>query len=316
MIFMLRESGERGIEKRSTMTMYSNYYNLYDNTPDEAQQLLQANPFFPANNAELRRRRLLQQILNEQIGGVLPPSLDLSRVHRVLDVQCGSGEWIVELARLYPSMEIIGIDHRAYFIEHARNSMHSAGNVTFQLQDRVLPDQRLFAPGSFDLIHLQLLATRLTPRAFPALMHALARFSRPGGLIVWCEAELPITNSLACERMTGIILEGLTIMGQKFCPGHSLGITAHLRHRIANAGYSILHDQPYVIEVSAHTDIHKAFCQQVRLFGKQVQPFLFKTGVTTKKAFEEIYAKAMQEIREESFCGLCFLRCVVGVKGS
>ena len=56
------------------------------------------------------------------------------------------------------------------------------------------------------------------------------------------------------------------------------------------------------------------FVRQAYVFGNQVLPFLLQTKVTTASEFEEVFGQMQKEIRDESFCGLCFLRTVVGVK--
>src|SRR5690242_16115546 len=53
------------------------------------------------------------QLLSELLEGPLPslPSpFDLSKVQRVLDLACGTGNWIAEMAHRYPAMQFLGVD--------------------------------------------------------------------------------------------------------------------------------------------------------------------------------------------------------------
>jgi tRNA G46 methylase TrmB len=60
-----------------------------------------------SNKEELTRLRLQDQMLNAGMGGVLPEQPDPTIFQRVLDVGCGTGGWLMEAARTYPSMSLL-----------------------------------------------------------------------------------------------------------------------------------------------------------------------------------------------------------------
>src|SRR6266700_4125315 len=94
---------------------------------DEGQQQFDPTlPFTPENQAEVARQLLLPWQLSELIGGAVPASLDLSQVRRVLDVGCGVGGWVQEMAGRYPAIEAIGVDRRAYFVEQGQELVCTA----------------------------------------------------------------------------------------------------------------------------------------------------------------------------------------------
>ncbi len=51
---------------------------------------------------ELTRLRLQDQQVTAGMGGVLPEQADPASFQRVLDVGCGSGDWLIEAAKTYP----------------------------------------------------------------------------------------------------------------------------------------------------------------------------------------------------------------------
>ena len=55
--------------------------------------------------------RLIDQsrCMNEAMGSLFPDKIDLSGIHTVLDVACGPGEWVQEVASLYPHITLVGI---------------------------------------------------------------------------------------------------------------------------------------------------------------------------------------------------------------
>src|SRR5258708_17002844 len=79
----------------------------------------------------------------------------------------------------------------------------------------------LFPQASFDLVHLSLLGRYILTVNYPALAQTCAALCRPGGMLCWMEAELPLTNSPAFERLTSLVCEALQRVGQSFLP-HSM----------------------------------------------------------------------------------------------
>src|SRR5436190_73544 len=51
---------------------------------------------------------------------------------------------------------------------------------------------------------------------YPTLARMCAALCRPGGIVCWTEAELPITTSAAFERLTAFVCEALQRAGQRF----------------------------------------------------------------------------------------------------
>ncbi len=80
--------------------------------------------------SEMDRLLLLHRHLSESMGGILPAALDLSKVKRVLDVECGAGGWVYDLAWRYPSMHVTGTDARSHLVKGRRHLL--IGQVTRQ----------------------------------------------------------------------------------------------------------------------------------------------------------------------------------------
>ena len=53
---------------------------------------------------EMKRLDIQDKMLNIQMGGVLPELADPTTLRRVLDVGCGTGYWLMETARAYPTI--------------------------------------------------------------------------------------------------------------------------------------------------------------------------------------------------------------------
>jgi len=274
-------------------------------------------PFLPENETEIARLLVQHRRLSELLGGILPKSLDLSHIDLVLDVACGAGGWALDMARKHPALHITAIDKSPYFIEQARRMAlaQQVTNVTFRVHDLRHFASDHFTHGSFDLISMRLTAGKIAPQEIAALLHSLVPLCRTGGMLHWLEAELPITNSPAYQRFMALILQSLKATGRAYAPSNSsLGITACMAAWFQNAGCRIVENIAHTIDVSTGTAAHALFLRQSWIFGHQVQSFLLASGATTLAEFEEVFQSVQKELAGEAFCGMCFLREVVGMK--
>src|SRR5579875_840647 len=70
------------------------------------------NPYILDAESAAEMTRLLQQdqLLTKGIGGLLPAQIDPAQIHDVLDIGCGPGGWVRDVAFTYPEMEVTGFD--------------------------------------------------------------------------------------------------------------------------------------------------------------------------------------------------------------
>src|SRR5260221_14733769 len=74
-----------------------------------------------SSEEEMTRLQIQDQMLTTSMGGVLPEQSDPTIFKRVLDVGCGTGGWLIEAARTYPTMtRLVGVDVRKKMIDYAR----------------------------------------------------------------------------------------------------------------------------------------------------------------------------------------------------
>jgi ubiquinone/menaquinone biosynthesis C-methylase UbiE len=163
-----------------------------------------------------------QRVILEEIGELLPAQLlatcDLSRAESILEIGSGAGEWLRAVAHLYPHLRCIGIDQDAGLVKAAnmlaqRDHLIQVAFFAKEL-DEMLPT--LLPKGSFDLVHFSMLGRYILTANYPALAQACVALCRPGGIVCWTEAELPITNSPACEGLFFLICEAVQRAGQSF----------------------------------------------------------------------------------------------------
>ena len=152
-----------------------------------------------------------QRVIVKEMGELLPTKLlaecDLSRAHSVLEIGSGVGEWLRAVAQAYPDLQCIGIDEDALQVKvaNALAQRDHLAQVAFLVHEINDISPHLFPQGSFDLIHLSFLGRFILTVNYPALAQVCATLCRPGGMLCWTEAELPITTSAAFERLTALV---------------------------------------------------------------------------------------------------------------
>ena len=74
-----------------------------------------------SSQEELKRLIVQECLIADVMGGVLPEQQDPTRFHRVLDIGCGPGGWLMETAQAYPQIEkFYGIDISPTMIQYAQ----------------------------------------------------------------------------------------------------------------------------------------------------------------------------------------------------
>ena len=165
-----------------------------------------------------------QHVIVEEMGELLPAKMlaecDLSRARSVLEIGCGTGEWLRAVARQYPGLQCIGIDEDELQVKAANALAYRDGlsQVAFLAQKINDIPPTLFPKGSFDLVHLSFLSRYILTADYSALAQMCAALCRPGGTVCWTEAELPLTTSAAFERLTELVCEAVQRAGQSFIP--------------------------------------------------------------------------------------------------
>lgn len=251
-------------------------------------------------------------------GKVFPEQLDLSGVRRVLDVACGSGEWVIATAQAFPQLDIVGIDRDQEVLDHARTQARANGldTITFTMTNPHPPFD--IPSASFDLVNVRFVANFTPLAAWPTLIGECLRIVRSGGVIQCTEGDTPITSSLACERLSNMLSGALGRTGQNLFPpirsGRNFLITPLLYRALMDAGCKNVQKAIYVTNfghgTAAQADIAREFTRICQL----TQPAFLQMGMTTQPEMEQLCQQMLSEMQSEGFRGVGFYRTVWGNK--
>src|SRR5215831_12898226 len=183
-----------------------------------------------SNEDELARLRLQDQMTTASMGGVLPEQADPAIFQRVLDVGCGTGNWLIEAAKTYPTMSLlVGVDVSSKMIEYAQ-AQAEAQQVSDRVQFSTMDALRMleFPTDYFHLVNQRFGASYLRTWEWPKLLSEFQRVTRPGGVIRVTESNL-ITESSSpgLTRLNQVFIEAFYAAGHLFTPD-SNGVTSQL----------------------------------------------------------------------------------------
>jgi ubiquinone/menaquinone biosynthesis C-methylase UbiE len=250
-------------------------------------------------------------MLTKGLEDLFPATFDTASARTILDLGCGPGGWVQEVAFAYPQLEVTGMDISQSMVAYATMQAKVQGleNAHFTMGDLLEPLN--FPDESFDLVNARLIAF-LPKEAWPRLMQECRRILRPGGTICLTEMEW-LTNSPACEKLYSMFTRSLKLAGQGFSPdGRLIGITPMLGSFLQGAGFQNSYLSAHVLDFSYGTQAFESIYENWKTLYKSLQPFILSLGVGTQEEMDEAYQQMHVEMLLETFRGLIFMVSAVG----
>ncbi len=255
-----------------------------------------------SNEEELNRLRLQDQQVTAGMGGVLPEQADPASFQRVLDVGCGSGDWLIQAAKTYPSMSLlVGVDISSKMVEYAQAQAEAQG-VSDRVQFRAMDALRMleFPTDYFHLVNQRFGASFLRKWDWPKLLSEFRRVTRPGGVIRVTEGDMTMESpSPALTRLFAIMPDAFHQAGHHFTPG-SKGVTGDLAPLLRQNGLEQVQTHTYTPEYRAGTPEGQRFYEDMRLLFRTMAPFLRK-WTRVPDDYETLYQQALSEMQQPDF---------------
>jgi ubiquinone/menaquinone biosynthesis C-methylase UbiE len=289
---------------------------------DEIQMSISSNPgrelpstYFVedrSNEEELKRVTIQDRLLTSGMKGVLAEQPNAEAFRRVLDVSCGTGGWLIEVAKIYPTVsQLVGVDVSKRFIDFAQAQAEVEG-LTERVQFRTMDVLRMleFPNGSFDLVNLRCGGSYLRTWDWPKLLGEFRRVSQRRGVIRITEGNIIQSSSPALNRLNELLLKAFHQAGHFFTPEPN-GLTSHLSGLIHQHGFHNIQTCNYVLEYRAGTDAWQTFTTDMRHAFRTFLPFLRKwTNIPAD--YEQTYQQALVEMQQPDFVATWNLLTVFG----
>ncbi|GHO82324.1 class I SAM-dependent methyltransferase [Dictyobacter formicarum] len=244
--------------------------------------------------------RLLQQshFLMKQFGGICPEHPSFEGVEHVLDIACGPGQWITEVARAHPHMQLIGFDISQRMIEFAQSkaARDNLKNVQFEVGDATKFPLR-YANESFDLVNVSLVYAFMSRTLWPRLITECYRLLKPGGYLRLIQEDANIqTNSPALHEYHFLGCQALYREGAGYYTDQ-LGVIPRLPAMFKRAGFQILSTKHNLVDVSYGCEGYQMCYTDYKILLEAMKPFLVRWRVATQEEVDDCYRRLVREMR-------------------
>ena len=277
------------------------------------------NTYLIDAESALETARLLDQdrVLTNGMDGVFSEQEDseLPGVKRILDVGCGPGGWVDEVAQQYPHIQVTGIDISKNTINYAKAHarVRKLDNADFIVMDALKPLN--FPDASFDIVNMRTVVGFVPHTQWIPYLAECKRVLRSGGILRLTEGEYGFTNKPGLERFMALLNQAQFRARRSFSPtGHNAGMIVMLRPLLKEVGMQNIQSKSHVIEYAFGMESYDEAIADIKFAFELVQPLLFGTKVITPEAFAELHSQVLEELQMEDFSGATILLTVWGEK--
>lgn len=142
-----------------------------------------------AGTADVMRRQVIPPISRALATGELP------RDAKLLDMACGTGRTLAQIALAHPSLRLTALDLSPYYLQEAREMLADVTDVSFVAENA---EQLPFRDGHFDVVTSVYLFHELPRPARRRVIAEAWRVLAPGGLfVIEDSAQLAESGELA-----------------------------------------------------------------------------------------------------------------------
>ncbi|MBX5449559.1 class I SAM-dependent methyltransferase [Thermogemmatispora sp.] len=258
-------------------------------------------------------------LLHMQGGRLFPEAIDIENIERVLDLGCGSGEWVFSLAQRYPRLFICGADLDRRLLQRAQARRNRAG--LHQLEFRHMDITRPFplAERSFDYIHMRACARFIAASVWPALLAECQRVLRPRGWLTLVEIELCESSSSAFVELRQLFNRCWYQLGYALDQsGLSFGVASRLYGMLLATGLrQVAYDvyiadlgrqpQPSLVRSTEATEpvetITTLFLKQCLTEVRLATPLIIQQGLISPPELAALLEQAERELQAPDLCG-------------
>jgi SAM-dependent methyltransferase len=259
----------------------------------------------PESPEEMARLIELDRVSTRSMGGVFSglAETDIAGLHSVLDLACGPGGWVLDVAFEHPRLAVTGVDVSQLMMDYARARARTKMLTNAHFRVMNINDPLEFDDASFDLINARSLASAIPGKRWEPLIVEGARLLRPGGILRLTEpVDMGITNSPAFERISTLMLQACQRAGYGFSlDGRSFGLTHILPGLLRKAGFQNIQHKAHAVEFSAKTMAWLDFYRNYEIGFFSGRAFLVRMGLTTQEEIDDLYQRVLIEMQRDDF---------------
>lgn len=253
------------------------------------------------NQEETERLNIQDILMTQSMGGVFPELAHPERLRQVLDVACGTGHWLREVARTYPTIEtLMGIDISENHLRFARHQKGLDRRINFQQMDalKLLP----LSDQSFDLVNHRFGISWARRWEWIDLLREYRRITRQGGIVRITECDVfAMSDRPAFSFLADCGLEAFRNSGRLLSDDDIRGIQPHLPDFFERTGIRDIHTRQIKIHYTASEPLGQAFIKDVLLMLRTTISFLRKWSPRTPEDQDSFYQQLRSELYDPTF---------------
>jgi ubiquinone/menaquinone biosynthesis C-methylase UbiE len=276
------------------------------------------NTYVVDAESAIEMARLLDQdvLLTESMGGIFPEHQTIDGIYDIVDIACGPGGWVQDVALNYPEIEVTGIDISQKMIAYAKAQIQvrHLTNAHFQVMNVLEPLP--FPDASFDLVNIRLIIGVVQRDMFSKVLAECYRILRPNGILRWTEVEAGnLIYAPAVKKLTALTYNALYRRGYGFSTsGESYGLPPKMRTFLRDLGMRQIQQKAHVLDVSAGASQNQSFYDNMNMMIKLFEPFVVNAGLMTEEEVDQLHQEVLNEIRHPDFFVLNFILTIWGIK--
>jgi ubiquinone/menaquinone biosynthesis C-methylase UbiE len=281
----------------------------------EQEEVTNTYVFDSESPTELARLINQDRIVTQAMGGALSGVPGTQSLYNVLDLGCGPGGWVLDVAFALPFAEIEGVDSSRTMVNYAnaRARTQKLPNTSFGVMDMTkaldLPD------ASFDLVNARFLAAVLKREVWVSFLSECNRVLRPGGFLRLTEpADFGATTSEEVNQLSVLTLNALYQLGYGFSPEQGLRLLPTLLSFFKEERYQQVAVHAHALDYSVGTIGWPDMYHNVEISQWQMKPKLVELELINEAMFDLLYQQVLIAMQSPGFCGIWHLTTVIGQK--
>lgn len=255
-----------------------------------------------SSQEELERLLIHDRMFTAGLGGILPEQTDPARFQSVLDVGCGPGGWLLEVASAYPTIaRLCGVDISEKMLNFGSSQAEKLQlNTRVEFHEMDALRSLDFPAESFDLINQRFATSWLRIWEWPRLLQEYQRLARPGGVVRITEFNLcNESSSPALVQLGNLTIDAFYQSGHLSTP-QSDGLTRELPRLLKQYGLLNVQTQAHLIEYRSGTPAGQDFYEDWKHLFRNIKPFLHK-WTRMPEDYDEIYQQMLVEMQQPDF---------------
>jgi ubiquinone/menaquinone biosynthesis C-methylase UbiE len=251
---------------------------------------------------ELDRLIVLDQMMTRSMGGVLPEQRDPTQFHRVLDIGCGSGGWVIDTAQAYPQMKVYGADISSTIIKHARERAEEQQLAKERVEFLVMDALRMleFPDGFFDLINFRFGVSFMRQWDWPKMFSEMRRVLKIGSTVRIVEGEADVKSASAAFSSYYVLARRAFFRSGHLFKEEPLGLIDDLPSLLIRHGFQNVQSREALVEYRTGTETGDAFMENYKLAFHTFRPFLYRYGCMPDD-YDAICLQALEDMQQVGF---------------